>query len=197
MSDVGGSVGNGDVADPGWLRGLGQALLVYFGLTAGNSGRDTGALVAVRAMFVVALFTTTGVGAVVGILYAVADLEPSTTSAVPALVVGAVGIACHVLLTFLRRTLVGHDASEVAARWRQRAFLQIGVSQVPALVAFGAFLLAVNPLIYVLGWLLTVAALARCVPSAARLRDQQEQLQASGSPVQLVSALLLPPPSET
>jgi hypothetical protein len=78
----------------------------------------------------------------------------------------------------------------LAASWRTRFFIGVGISEISALVGLG-LTFVVEPLwIFLIGMVFTMIGFWRIAPSRRDLVRDQAAIRASGSPLDLTKALM-------
>lgn len=84
-------------------------------------------------------------------------------------------------------------SGELLTRYRERFFLRIALSEIPALFGWAASILCENPAPYFAGMALALVGFAGLAPTRANLQRDDEHLRAGGCATSLYEALLLPP----
>jgi hypothetical protein len=175
--------------DPGWRLPL-RALIPFVGFKLRLQLAPDG-FTAIRTIFsglvaALPLFA-------VSLSYVVE--KPATPGSWP-FAVATVGLLSLLGINLLHhRPLVTTSLGSLAASWRTRSFIGVGIAQIPALVAI-ALTFATDPLwIYGIGMVLSMVGLWGIAPSKRSLARDQEAIRASGSPLDLTEALMSSGPS--
>jgi hypothetical protein len=175
--------------DPGWGSAM-RSLIPIVGLKY-RAQRAPDGLTALRIVFV---------GLVAALpLFAVAFSyiveEPGPVGLAPHAVV-AVGILSTFVIGIVeRRALATNSLESLAASWRTRFFIRVGIAEIPALVGLGLTLPTDVLWIYLIGMVFSLIGYWRIAPSRRNLARDQEALRSAGSPLDLTEALMTVGPS--
>ena len=174
--------------DPGWGRALRSAIPMYGQIAAKRrSGAPSDGLILMRQLFVSFCSAVVLFGIV--LLFVDGTADSGDPAVGRALILVLVGAASMTLGPRFERPLDGTSDAHAVVSYRNRFFVRIATSEVAALLGFaGAFTTRVW-WVYPAGAFVTMVGFTRAAPTASNLRRDQEQLFASGSPVNLVRAL--------
>jgi hypothetical protein len=170
--------------DPGWGYAL-RALIPIVGLRY-RAQRAPDGLTALRNVFVglvaaLPLF-------LVSFSYIVE--EPGPVGLAPYTVVG-VGLLSTLGISILyRRTLPTESLKSLAASWRARFFIGVGFAEFPALVGLVLTLPTDTLWIYLIGMAFSLIGFWRIAPSRRNLARDQDAIRSTGSPLDLIEALM-------
>ena len=182
---------NGPVEDPGWgpaAKGLVFPFVPMLGARRAMSG--TNGLIVMRQAWCAFVGGITVVGVVVVVLRLSGGFEAAIDGSTAALAVAVIGVLAQLFASRGLPPLTGDNERAVATRFQRSFFLRIALAEAPALVGFVAFILSGNAAVYFVGYTISAFGLVRCAPTAARLEATQQRLEASGSGVNLLAALV-------
>jgi hypothetical protein len=179
--------------DPGWRSAVDLAakglVVPWVGLSGRRPSGGVDGLVALRSLVLTFVLAVSMIGVVVAVLDRYGRL-PAQLEAIP--VAGAV-VACGVLAqlagAFVERPLDGSTAAALAAAYRTRFFVRVGLAESAALLGFVGFILTGAPAVYLAGSVMTLVGFTRLAPTRARLAADQQRLSSTGSAIRLVAAL--------
>lgn len=170
--------------DPGWGYAL-RALIPIWGLRY-SAQRAPDGLSALRSIFV-------GLVAALplfGVAFSFLDLETASSGAAPLAVVLVGLLSIWGIRLLHRRPLATMSLGSLAASWRTRFFIGVGIAEIPPLVAIAVTFAGVALWIYLVGLMFSLLGFFWIAPSRRNLAGDQDAIRSTGSPLDLTEALM-------
>ena len=168
-----------------------MVLFPAFGIRrATRGGQPT--IAQLRAIFVSYVLALFLIGIVVVVLTVAGERTTSASTATIAGVAAGVAVLGTASVVLSQRVQLKPDCSTDAAllRWyRQRFFLRVALSELPALMGFIGFVLVWTGWIYLIGLGIAVIGHGLAAPTNSRIDRDRERLTASGCRRDLAAAL--------
>ena len=179
------------VEDPGWRRAAGGVWFLMIPTKGARMAlKSTNSLLLMRQLWVTFLAAVTFLWVPVLVIHFSGGLAANVDGRLMAAVVVGVGVFGQLLAGTIVAPVSG-PTEEAARRSFQRSLLvRIALGEIGALVGFVGFLLSGNPLVYLAGYVVTLAGMFDAAPTVAKIDRSQRQLIESGSGVNLLGALV-------
>ncbi|MEQ8841708.1 MAG: hypothetical protein RIB98_12070 [Acidimicrobiales bacterium] len=177
-------------SDPGWgdaLKRVPAALVPTRGMRMAAGG--TNGLTIMRLVWITFVASMLLIGVAV---FAIDRALPGggADGRVVAMVVAGLGVFAQVAAIRFVPAITGTTMPAVRATAQRAFFLRIAFAEPAALLGFLGFVLSGNAAVYVVGFVVGMAGMADAAPTASWIADGQKELQASGSDVELLAALV-------
>lgn len=186
----------GSANDPGWrpaLKAAAWTLIPGVGIVRvrrAQAGGGGDGLTALRVLFVTYALSLGLVGIVVGFL-ADGGTRASMSGQSGALLVSTGGALTVLLARVVPRSLDCRSDASLAASYRSRLLVRLGLANGAALCGFVVFFLTANPAMYPLALAFSAVGYVSLAPTAAHLDAAQQELLLSGCGRSLVHAVRL------